>query len=70
MAPVFEELARQYSSAALFARLDVDENPSTAREYSIQSIPTLLIIKDGVEVQRIVGAVPKAQIESALRKLT
>jgi thioredoxin-like negative regulator of GroEL len=37
-------------------------------KYSIQSIPTILIIKDGVEVERIIGAVPKGQIEAVLRK--
>ena len=68
IAPILEELAKEYSSAALFAKLNVDDNPATAIEYSIQSIPTILVIKDGVEVERIVGAVPKGQIEAALKK--
>ena len=68
IAPIVEELAAEYSSAALFAKLNVDNNPATSMKYSIQSIPTLLIIKDGVEVERIVGALPKGQIEAALRK--
>ena len=66
--PIVEELAAQYGSSALFAKLNVDENPGTAMRYSIQSIPTILIIKDGVEVERIVGALPKQQIEAILRK--
>jgi thioredoxin 1 len=66
--PIVEELAAQYSSRALFAKLNVDDNPATAMRYSIQSIPTILIIKDGAEVERIVGAVPKGQIEAVLRK--
>ena len=66
--PIVEELANEYSSAALFAKLNVDDNPATAMKYSIQSIPTILIIKDGVEVERIVGAVPKGQIEALLRR--
>jgi thioredoxin 1 len=68
VAPIVEELANEYRSVALFAKLNVDDNPATAMRYSIQSIPTLLIIKDGVEVDRIVGALPKGQIEAVLRK--
>jgi len=68
IAPIVEELANDYSSVALFAKLNVDDNTATALKYSIQSIPTILIIKGGVEVERIVGAVPKAQIEAALKR--
>jgi thioredoxin len=68
IAPIVEELAAQYGSKALFAKLNVDDNPATAIKYSIQSIPTILIIKDGVEVERIIGAHPKQQIEAVLRK--
>jgi len=68
IAPIMEELAAEYSSAALFVKLNVDETPATSMRYSIESIPTILIIQDGVEVERIIGAVPKAQIEAALRK--
>ena len=68
IAPVVEELASEYGSVALFAKLNVDENPLTASVYGIQSIPTILIIKDGVEVDRIVGAMPKEQIEAVLKK--
>jgi thioredoxin 1 len=68
IAPIVEELATQYGSRALFAKLNVDDNPETAMKYSIQSIPTILFIKDGVEVERIIGAVPKGQIEAVLRK--
>lgn len=68
IAPVIEEMAGEYSSAALFAKLDVDENPLTAEKYHIQSIPTILIVRDGIEVDRIVGAVPRAEIEALLKK--
>jgi thioredoxin 1 len=68
IAPIVEELAAEYGSVALFAKLNVDDNPATSMRYSIQSIPTILIIKDGVEVERIIGAVPKGQIEAVLRK--
>lgn len=68
IAPIVEELANEYSSVALFAKLNVDDNPATAMRYSIQSIPTILVIKDGVEVERIVGAVPKGQIDAVLKR--
>jgi len=68
IAPIVEELANDYRSVALFAKLNVDDNPATALKYSIQSIPTTLIIKGGVEVERLVGAVPKGQIEAALKR--
>jgi len=68
IAPILGELAAQYGQAALFAKLNVDDSPATSVRYSIQSIPTILIIKDGVEVERIIGAVPKGQIEAALKK--
>ena len=68
IAPIVEELASEYGSAATFWKLNVDENPSTAMRYGIQSIPTILIIKNGVEVDRIIGVVPKMQIETVLKK--
>jgi thioredoxin 1 len=68
ISPIVEELANEYSSVALFAKLNVDENPITASRYYVQNIPTILIIKNGIEVDRVIGAVLKAQIEAALRK--
>lgn len=68
IAPAIEELAKDYAGRALVGRLNVDENPKTATDFRIFSIPTLLIIKDGEEVDRIVGLVPKRHIESYLRK--
>jgi thioredoxin 1 len=68
IAPIVEELASEYGSVATFGKLDVDENPSTAMRYGIQSIPTILIIKNGVEVDRVIGVVPKMQIETVLKK--
>ena len=68
IAPIMDELAAEYGSVAMFAKLNVDENTSTAMKYGIQSIPTILIIKNGVEVERIVGAVPREHIEAILKK--
>jgi thioredoxin 1 len=69
VSPLVEELARQYDGRFKVAKMNVDENPSTPSRYGIRSIPTLLLFKDGQLVDTIVGAVGKAHIEEAMRKL-
>jgi len=66
IAPVVEELAKEYDGKMKFAKLDVDVNQKTAMEYGIRSIPTLLIFKDGKVVNSIVGAVPKPLLVSKI----
>ncbi|NIS83360.1 MAG: thioredoxin [Anaerolineales bacterium] len=68
VAPVIDELAKAYAGTVVFGKLNVDENPETAVRFNVMSIPTLLIMKDGTEVDRIVGAVPKPSIEAKLRR--
>ena len=68
IAPVIDELARDYDDRLLVGKLNVDENPETATRFGIMSIPTLLIVKNGEEVDRIIGAVPKQLIEEKLKK--
>jgi thioredoxin 1 len=68
LAPTIEELSRDYAGKVFVGKLDVDENPAKAECFQVFSIPTLLIIKNGQEVERIVGCVPKKQIEAALKK--
>ncbi len=68
ISPIVEELAKEYAGKVLFGKLNVDENPRTAGRFQIFGIPTLLIIKNGKEVDRIVGLVPKDQIEARLKK--
>ncbi len=68
MAPVIEELAKDYAGKVLIGKLNVDENPATAERFQVFSIPTLIIIKAGEEVDRIVGFVPKNQVEDRLKK--
>lgn len=68
IAPVIDELARDYRGKAVFGKLNVDENPRTARRFAVTGIPTLLLIKDEKLVDRIVGAVPRGQIEAKLRR--
>jgi thioredoxin 1 len=68
IAPVIEELASEHAGKIVFGKLNVDENPETAQKFGIMGIPTLLIMKDGAEVDRIVGAAPKLLIENKLKK--
>ena len=66
IAPVIDELAAQMAGRVKFVKLNVDENPSTAARFDARSIPTLLIVKNGREVDRIVGVQPKAEIARRL----
>jgi thioredoxin 1 len=67
VAPVIEQLAKEYSGRVAFGKLNVDENPLTSSEFQVESIPTLLIFRDGEPVDGIIGAAPKHQIESKLK---
>jgi thioredoxin 1 len=62
VAPVLEEIAAEHSDTVTVAKLDVDENPVTARNYQVMSIPTLILFKGGEPVKQIVGAKPKAAL--------
>lgn len=68
IAPIIEELAKEYAEKVLVGKLNVDENPDTANRFNVFSIPTLIIMQNGVEVDRIVGLVPRSQIESYIKK--
>lgn len=68
MSPVIDELAKDYQGKIAFGKMNTDENQATAGVYSIQSIPTLLIFKDGKLADRKVGALPKKVLEGALNK--
>jgi len=68
LAPVIDSLAKDYAGRAVFGKLNVDENPETTSRFGIMSIPTLLVIRQGVEVDRIIGAVPRQRIESTLQR--
>jgi len=67
IAPIVEQLAKEYTGRVAFGKLNVDENPLTSNEFQVQSIPTLLIFRDGQPVDGIIGAAPKYQIESKLK---
>jgi len=68
LAPTIEELSKELAGKVLVAKLDVDENPTTAEKFQVYSIPTVVLIKNGCEVDRIVGLCPKKQYDSALQK--
>ncbi|MBX5326187.1 thioredoxin [Candidatus Bathyarchaeota archaeon A05DMB-4] len=68
IAPVVEELAKEYGGRVVFGKLNVDENPDTPAQFGVVGIPTLVVLKGGVEVDRIVGAVPKDAIKAKLAR--
>jgi thioredoxin 1 len=68
LAPTIEELARDYSGKVFIGKLDVDENPKTAECFQVYSIPTLVVFKDGCEVERLVGVCAKKNIDALLQK--
>jgi thioredoxin 2 len=70
VAPVLDELAAEMAGRVRFAKLNVDENPVTAARFGVQSIPTLLVLQKGREIDRIVGVQPKAEIARRLERVT
>lgn len=68
IASTIEELAEEFAGKIFVGKLDVDENPKTSEIYQIQSIPTLLIMKNGCEVDRIIGLCPKEDIIKKIKK--
>ena len=68
MTPTIEKLAEEYTGKILVGKLNVDENPKTAESFQVFSIPTMLVMKNGREVDRIIGLCPKNHIEAILKK--
>ena len=66
VAPVVEELAREYDGKVEFVKLNTDDNPNTAVKYGIRSIPTLLVFKGGEPVGQIIGFRPKSDLKQRL----
>ena len=68
VAPVIEEMARDYAGKILFGKLNVDENQEVSRQYEIVSIPTLLVFKNGKLVDKIIGAMPRQVLEPKITR--
>jgi thioredoxin 1 len=66
VAPVLDEIARDHADKLTVAKLNIDENQVTARDYRVMSIPTMIVFKGGEVVKTIVGAKPKAALERDL----
>ncbi len=67
--PILEELAEEFEGRVLMTKFNVDEGSRTPAQYGIMAIPTLIIFKDGKEVDRVVGAVPKHVLEGKIEAL-
>jgi thioredoxin 1 len=66
MAPTYEAVSKEYQGKVTFAKMDTDENQDTPMQFYIQGIPTMILFKDGKEVDRIVGMVPREILKAKL----
>jgi thioredoxin 1 len=64
MKPVFDEVEKDYTNQVEFKRVDVETDGATAAQYGVMSIPTFIIVKDGKEVSRRIGAMPKDALKN------
>jgi len=64
VAPVLDELAREHAGQLKIAKVNTDENQANAFGYAVRGIPTMVLFKDGAEIDRVVGALPKANLEN------
>lgn len=69
LAPLFEELSREYEDKVKFVKVSVEEDENLASKFDVQSIPLLVLVKQGKEVGRITGFMPKDEIKQELDKL-
>ena len=69
IAPFMVELASEYSGKVAFGKVDVDQSQGVSRQYSISSIPTLLLFKDGKLIERHIGALPKPTLKEKVEAL-
>ncbi|MCL7415498.1 MAG: thioredoxin [ANME-2 cluster archaeon] len=69
VAPTIEALAKEKAGDIVFGKLDIDNNPQTAMKYAITAVPTMLVFKDGQPAGRVLGALPKQQLEIKIAEL-
>jgi thioredoxin 2 len=68
VSPILDELAHQYAGRMKVVKVNVDDNQGLARRFDASSIPTLVVLRDGTVVDRVVGARPKAQLEAQIAR--
>ena len=68
VAPVVEDLSKEFDGRLKVVKLNTDENPKTAQAYTIRGIPSLYLFKSGQVVEQVVGAVPKSTLSTAINK--
>ena len=66
IAPLIDQLATQYAGTVKIGKLNIDDNPQVTSQYGIQSIPTLLLLRNGEVTERFVGMPPRMKLEEAL----
>jgi thioredoxin 2 len=66
VSPILDELAHQYAGRLKVVKVNVDENQGLARRFDAMSIPTMVVLRDGAVVDRVVGALPKPQLEARI----
>ncbi|WP_101772844.1 thioredoxin [Peptostreptococcus faecalis] len=69
LGPVFAEIAEEKKDDAYFAKVDIDQSMELAQEFSVNTVPTVIFFKDGVEVKREVGFIPKEKIDFLLNSI-
>lgn len=69
LTPVFEELAMDMSDKVKFVKINVDESKAIAQKYNVMSLPTMLLFKDGTQIEKLMGFMPKASIASKITPL-
>lgn len=67
VSPILEELARDWAGRLKVIKVDVDRNPDLQQRFAAMSIPTMIVLRDGREIDRIVGAAPKPALEARIR---
>lgn len=68
LAPTLEEVANQFKDKVKFVKINIDENPETPTQFGVRSIPTLILFKEGRQVDQSLGNTPKAQVVSFVEK--
>ena len=69
IAPIVEELAKDFGDKVKFTKCNVDENPTTPTKYGIKSIPTLIFFKNGEVQDKVIGIVAKSRLEEMIAKV-